>query len=349
MIDRTIAIRNVYVMMAYAFGAMRGESATQVSTESFDHLHDLLAEILVRGVGAQVKRGLHHDYATRSEELTTVRGRIDVTRTAAQRSTTRGRLACVFDEYLPDTPHNQALKAVIILLIRHGSVARTRRDALRRLLPYLDAVTSVSAGAIRWRRLTYHRANSAYRLLLGVCELVIRGLLPREDPGDMRLGSWFNEDAMSSLYERFIRQYYAVHHAQLSPGARIVAWDLDPGSESVGQLPQMRTDVSLRHGDRMLIIDAKYYKDATQTGPYGKATARSAHLYQILAYVKNADVHRNGSVSGLLLYARTDAEVQPDVDVVIQGNRVGARTLDLNRPWEDLAGQLEQLVTWLDV
>lgn len=43
------------------------------------------------------------------------------------------------------------------------------------------------------------------------------------------------------------------------------------------------------------------------------------------------DARRDGSVSGLLLYARTDAVEQPDVDVVIQGNRIGARTLDLNR------------------
>jgi 5-methylcytosine-specific restriction enzyme subunit McrC len=349
MIDRTIAIHNVYVMLAYAFRAIRSPGTDRIATERFDHLHDLLAEVLVRGAGAQVKRGLHHDYLHRSDELTTVRGRIDVARSVAARSTTRGRLVCDFDDYEPDTPHNQALKSVIVLLIRHGTVTPPRKTALRRLLPYLDAVTLVAPTSIRWERLTYHRANASYRLLLGVCELVVRGLLPTEETGSTKLASWLADDAMSSLYERFLKEYFAVHHPDFSPGASTVAWDLDqPSGVGRQQLPVMRTDVTLRRGKRTLIIDAKYYGNSMQVTPWGKATVHSANLYQILAYVKNEDVNRDGSVGGMLLYARTDAAEQPNVDVVVQGNRIGARTLDLNRPWRELAAQLEDACSWLD-
>src|SRR3954463_9768564 len=66
--DRSIAIRNVYVMMAYAFRSIRSAEAERIAAERFNHLHDLLAEILVRGVGAQVKRGIHRDYLHRSDE-----------------------------------------------------------------------------------------------------------------------------------------------------------------------------------------------------------------------------------------------------------------------------------------
>lgn len=349
MTDRTIAIRNVYVMMAYAFRAIRAAGTDHVGTESFDHLHDLFAEILVRGVGTQVKRGLHRDYRKHSDELATVRGRIDITRTAATRSTTRGRLVCEFDEYDPDTPHNQALKSAIILLIRHGDVAVHRREALRRLLPYMDAVTTVEPTAIRWNVLTYDRANAAYRLLLGVCELVVRGLLPTESPGRTKLTSWISDEAMSGLYERFLREYYALHHPELSPRASAVDWDYDDASAfNAGQLPAMRTDVTLRRGNSTLIIDAKYYGQSMQVGRWGKETVHSNNLYQMLTYTKNADVDGDGSVRGLLLYARTEAFGQPDLDVVIQGNRIGAQTLDLNQPWNHLRSQLDDVVGWLD-
>ncbi len=348
MTDRSIAIRNVYVMMAYAFRAIRSEGNDRIAAESFDHLHDLFAEILVRGVGTQVKRGLHRDYLQRSDALATVRGRIDITRTAATRSTLRGRLVCEFDEYEPDTPPNQALKSVIVLLIRHGDVAASRRDALRRLLPYLEAVKLIAPTSIRWDALTYHRANATYRLLLGVCELIVRGLLPTQDAGTIKLTSWVSDDAMSSLYERFLREYYTVHHPEFSPRASTVNWDYDDAyALGAEQLPAMRTDVTLRGGQRALIIDAKYYGRSMQVGRWGKTTVHSANLYQLLTYVNNADVNREGSVSGLLLYARTEAPGQPDLDVVIQGNRIGARTLDLNRPWEHLKGQFEDIVTWL--
>ncbi|MEW1805494.1 5-methylcytosine-specific restriction endonuclease system specificity protein McrC [Pseudarthrobacter sp. NPDC080039] len=348
MTDHSILIRNVYVMMAYAFRAIRSDGHDRIAAERFDHLHDLLAEILVRGIGAQVKRGLHRDYLQNSDEIATVRGRIDVTRTLASRSTSRGRLVCEFDEYEPDTPHNQALKSVIVLLIRQSEVAVARKDALRRLLPYLDAVTLVPPMSIRWDMLTYHRANATYRLLLGVCELIVRGLLPTQDLGTSKLTSWVSDDAMSALYERFLREYYSVHHPQLFSGAPTVDWDLDePRGQSL-QLPLMRTDVTLRNRGRTLIIDAKYYSHSMQTGAWGKATVHSTNLYQVFSYVKNEDTRRDGSVSGLLLYARTDAVEQPDLDVVIQGNRIGARTLDLNRPWEYVSAQLEDIVGWIE-
>jgi 5-methylcytosine-specific restriction enzyme subunit McrC len=68
----------------------------------------------------------------------------------------------------------------------------------------------------------------------------------------------------------------------------------------------------------------------------------------MLAYVKNSDTDQAGSVSGLLLYARTDATTQPDLDVRIQGNRLGARTLDLNTPWEEIRAELEGVLSWLE-
>lgn len=260
-----------------------------------------------------------------------------------------GRLVCEFDEYEPDTPHKRAVKSVIVLLIRNSDVGRARRDALRRLLPYLDSGASVAPTSIRWNALGYHRATANYRLLLGVCELVVRGLLPTQDSGTSRLRSWLTDDAMSSLYERFLREYYATHHPELSPMAAAVAWDFDKSAAvEVEQLHAMRTNVTLRRGARRLIIDAKYYGQPMQFGRWGKATVHSDHLYQVLAYAKNADVDHEGSISGLLLYARTNASAQPGLDVVIQGNRIGARTLDLSQPWEKLRDRLEYVVAWLD-
>ena len=38
---------------------------------------------------------------------------------------------------------------------------------------------------------------------------------------------------------------------------------------------------------------------------------------------------------------------RPDLDVVIQGNRIGAQTLDLNQPWASIAARLEEVLDWL--
>jgi len=336
-------------MMAYAFRDIHQNGQDRFASEDFDTIHDLFAEILIRGIGSQIKRGLHRDYRRRSEELATVRGRIDLTRTSAALSMVRGRVVCEFDEYDLDTLHNRILKCVMILLIRQGSVSRERQDALRRLLPCFDSVEQVAPVSIRWSQLSFSRSSAPYRMLMGTCELVIRGLLPTEDPGANSLLSWVADEQMSSLYERFLLEYFRLHHPDLSPSAAKVQWDLDgEASSGMEQLPAMYTDITLRRGGRKVIIDAKYYSESMQVSQYGKSSVRSAHIYQIHSYTKNADVGRDGSVSGMLLYANTDAGLQPDLDATIQGNRIAARTLDLNLQWDALRAQLEEITTWLD-
>ena len=59
--------------------------------------------------------------------------------------------------------------------------------------------------------------------------------------------------------------------------------------------------------------------------------------------MKNRDVDGRGNVSGLLLYARTEEAVQPDQTYSMSGNRIGVRTLDLNRDFQEIAKQLNEI------
>ena len=63
-------------------------------------------------------------------------------------------------------------------------------------------------------------------------------------------------------------------------------------------------------------------------------------MYQIFTYVKNQDVMGDGSVSGMLLYAKTDEDITPDQDFMMNGNRISVKTLDLNLEFADIVSQL---------
>lgn len=155
----------------------------------------------------------------------------------------------------------------------------------------------------------------------------------------------FSDDHMARLYERFVLSYYRTHHRDLNVNADIVNWNVDTAySSAIELLPVMRTDITLRKGDRQLIIDTKYYGEMTQKR-YGHSTVYSDHLYQIFAYVKNRDIRNDGTVSGLVLYAKANEEIVPDFDGVLCNNRFMIRTLDLNRPFEAIAAQLDHIVT----
>ncbi len=50
------------------------------------------------------------------------------------------------------------------------------------------------------------------------------------------------------------------------------------------------------------------------------------------------------TVSGMLLYARTDETIQPDNVYQMSGNQISVKTLDINREFADIATQLKAIV-----
>ena len=64
-----ILIRNIYYMLSYAFTALKQEHYKDVEREAFENIHNLFAAILAKGVGLQIKRGLHREYLPQNEEL----------------------------------------------------------------------------------------------------------------------------------------------------------------------------------------------------------------------------------------------------------------------------------------
>ena len=56
-IDKGIFIRNIYYMLTYAFQELKQNNYEEIAGEEFDEIHDLFAEILVRGISYQLKQG----------------------------------------------------------------------------------------------------------------------------------------------------------------------------------------------------------------------------------------------------------------------------------------------------
>ena len=90
------------------------------------------------------------------------------------------------------------------------------------------------------------------------------------------------------------------------------------------------------------LVDSGDYGKIMQS-QFEKKTIRSEHIYQIFSYVKNYDMTNSGNVSGMLLYAKTEEDVLPDLNIKIDNNRIMARTLDLNQRFEFISKQLDDI------
>lgn len=336
-----IRIQNIYHMLAYAFQVLREQGYRDVATEEFANTAELMAAILARGVSSQLKRGLGREYVDRTDTLSTLRGKIEVTESLKSRSMLRRQLVCSYDEFSVDTRMNRILKATMMLLAR-SNIDKEHKKELKRLLVYFGDVGDVDLAAVDWH-MRFDRNNQTYRMLMNVCWLVVKGLLQTQADGSSRLMDFLDEQRMCYLYEKFILKYYKREHPDLNAGAPCIAWALDDGFDDM--LPAMKSDIVLSKGGTVLIIDAKYYSHTTQQ-QFDKRTVHSNNLYQIFTYVKNKEeeLARAGvshEVSGMLLYARTDEDVQPDGVYQMSGNQISVKTLTLDAPFEDIRKQLD--------
>lgn len=352
---KAILIRNVFCMLSYAFQSLRHESYARVAREDFDGIEDLLAAILAAGTALQLKRGLHREYVTHAESLPVLRGKLNMPGTIRNRIQAIRKLACEYDELTADNLFNQILKTTLLCLLRTGEVSLRRKTEIKRVLVYFSEISTVDLKTIRWERLQYSRENGSYEMLMNICRLALDGMLPNTEAGPYKL-EIFKDAQMAGLYERFIREYYRQEHLGSGRGAedplrldaaggKEVAWDLteEPAEEMRALLPKMQTDVTLRRGNKVLIIDAKYYGRTLQEN-FDRQTLHSGNLYQIFSYVKNEAARCSDEVSGLLLYAKTEEAVTPDVKYKIGGNWIAAKTLDLSVEFDEIRKQLDELI-----
>ena len=336
-----IRIQNIYYMLAYAFQVLNEQSYKSIATEAFENVSELCAAILVRGVSAQVKRGLGQTYIPRTEALSSLRGKIDISGSIKTQALQRKQMVCSYDVFSVDSHMNRIIKSTMLLLL-HGDITKARKKAIRKLLVFFDGVDTLDPHSINWN-IRYNRNNQTYRMLVSICYLVIKGLLQTQSDGTTKLMNFMDEQHMHRLYEKFILEYYRREFPQISANPSQIAWTLDDGMSAM--LPVMQTDIMLAHAEKTLIIDAKYYAHTTQL-QYDRHTIHSGNLYQIFTYVKNKEAALAGQpheVSGLLLYARTDEAIYPENEYRMSGNRIGVRTLDLDADFDTIRKQLNRI------
>jgi 5-methylcytosine-specific restriction enzyme subunit McrC len=337
-----IPIRNIYYMLSYAFQVLNEQGYRKIATEQFHNVADLCAAILIKGISSQLKRGLGKEYVSKTETLSALRGKIDVSESIKTMTMLRNQLVCTYDEFSTNSRMNQIIKATVKLLM-YANISKERKKELKKQMIFFSEVTEIDLNTIDWN-IRYNRNNQTYRMLISICYLVVKGLLQTKSDGTVCLMDFLDEQRMCRLYEKFILEYYRKEHPEISANAPQISWQLD--NDMSEMLPVMQTDIMLSRGNSILIIDAKYYSHIMQT-QFDIYSIHSGNLYQIFTYVKNKEVEladKPHIISGMLLYAKTDETLLPNQTYQMSGNKISVKTLDLDCDFEKIAEQLDEIV-----
>jgi 5-methylcytosine-specific restriction enzyme subunit McrC len=338
--DKGIIIKNIYYMLTYAFQVLKQPHYDEIAAEDFENIHDLLAAILAKGVTKQLKQGLYKEYITESDNLSVLRGKLDIYRTINNKLQRKQLLSCEYDELSVNNIFNQIIKTTAFILINQYSVKEKYRKALKKAMPFFSDVDSIDPKSIKWNMLTFQKNNQNYKMLLNICCFVLDSLLLTTDKGEYKMATFLDDHRMSQLFEKFVLEYYRYHYPDLRASASQITWIVDEGI--IDYLPNMETDITLRYGEKTLIIDTKYYSRVMQVH-YGTHKFHSNNLYQIFTYVKNMDEGNTGNVEGMLLYAKTDETIARDHDYILSGSKIGIRTLDLNTSFSNISDRLNTI------
>ncbi|WP_297281994.1 5-methylcytosine-specific restriction endonuclease system specificity protein McrC [uncultured Anaerococcus sp.] len=336
-----IPISNIYYMLSYAFRILNQNDYKKIQTESFENTEDLMAAILIKAISNQLKRGLAKEYINRTENLSTLLGKIDISQSVKTQSILKKQMVCTYDEFSINCYMNKIIKSTVNLLLK-GKISKSRKKELKKLMVYFVDVDTIDLNLVNWK-MNYNRNNQTYQMMISICYLISKDLLQTNTSGSNKLMDYTDDQKMSKLYEKFILEYYKKEHPQLKSNASYISRQLDDGIDDM--LPLIKSDICLEYGNKYLIIDAKYYSHSTQIN-FDKHTVHSQNLYQIFTYVKNKDYElkdKDYSVSGLILYAKTDEDIQANNNYIMSGNRISARNIDLNLNFNEIANQLDSI------
>lgn len=340
-----IPIENIYYLFCYAWNRFEEAQSVPLGAMPSPDLPNLLARVLLHGTRAILRRGLDRGYQDFTDEIATVRGRIDLGASLQLQARCIRRLECEFDELSHDLLHNQIIKASLKRLARARTIDKELAHDLLLTAQRMPNVSDIWLERSAFARVQLHRNNAYYDFNLKVAELAFHCMLPDPGSGGFTFHDVLRDEAeMARVFELFVRNFYKAEQSEFSVLPLTIQWDAEASMTSgVGRLPSMFVDVYLRSATRRLIIDTKYYAKALQQSLYGTPSFQSGNLYQVFSYLKNAaaDVGFAGC-EGMLLYPQVGPRLRDTYQ--IQGHSLTLATINLAQPWQMIADDLIDLL-----
>lgn len=335
--NSNIPIENIYYMLAYAFNVIDLDEYTNIDTDKFSNVKDLYIEILRIGVPPLIKRELKRDYINSWDISSSIKGKIDITNSIKNNTLKNRKLYLIHDEFSEDILVNQIIKSTIMNIMKYPNIPLTTRKVFNDTLYTLKEVRTIRVNKSCWETLNLSKYSLRYNFILNVCKNLYLNLIFSEIKGNDLSITINDEQRISSLFEKFIFNFYS-RESSYKVSHPVIYWDTDNGYNE--GLPIMQTDLLLTSKRNHLIIDTKFYNQNMQSrfnNNNSEMKQISSNMYQIYTYVNN---FKSINVNGMILYAKTNNELQPDHIYKINGHKIIVKNINLNQHFSEIKRDL---------
>lgn len=271
-----VPVRSIFAMLEYAYDQKTFQLLGGLyESLSLEELYERLAEVLARRVLRRCRDGLIREYVNQTEELSVVRGSINVPRMAVRPWDVR--LECTYQEHTADIEDNQILAWTMFVIGRSGLCQPDRAlPAVRQAFRQMQSVTTfrpVSAADCVGRR--YHRLNADYAPLHALCRFFLETSGPHHEVGDRLMVPFLIN--MAQLYEQCVAAWLREH---LPLGLQLITQEpyvIDRRSGLAFAIDLVLRDTASNRA--LAVLDTKYKRvdapstdDVAQVVAYAEAT-----------------------------------------------------------------------------
>jgi 5-methylcytosine-specific restriction enzyme subunit McrC len=340
-----IPIENIYFLLCYAWNKLDEKERVNVSIDDKTELLDLFAKILINATKTLLKRGIDKNYIDHTEELTGVKGKIQISQTFKSNLLVKQRTICTFDDFSLNIISNRILVSTIYRLTRTKGLDKELKKELVALQRMLSDIDQIEITSSLFKQVRLNRNNRFYGFVMNVGQIIYDSTLPSEEQGKYKFSDFTRDDnRMNQLFEAFIRNFYRIEQQKYKTVKKeTIKWQFDnTDNESYQYLPQMETDITLENENEKIIIDAKFYRE-TMTINYDKERIKSANLYQLFSYLLNQQDNSTKTLkaTGILLYPTIETDY--DLNFKYNEHKIQIRTVNLNSNWRNISTRLKEI------
>ncbi|HEY0075270.1 MAG TPA: hypothetical protein VGB77_14315 [Abditibacteriaceae bacterium] len=182
--------------------------------DSLESFFDLFAWILARRLLNELEGGLPHHYLLHSDVLRSVRGRLDLTRQVTTLWDRHDRVACLWDEFTPDTSLMRLFKCALRFLqprVSHATTVGLVSDCLS----LLDEVSDIAPfeALAQARVMFWDRNTERFRLSHDLARRLLGGYAPALGSGSEETFVFLMD--MNKVFENYVTAVLEHHFATL--------------------------------------------------------------------------------------------------------------------------------------
>lgn len=204
-----VPITNIFKMLDYAYNLKSFQFLDGLmKCESLPDFYNRLATIFAHRILNRIQKGLYATYIKQSQELSYVRGKIDIK--TMIKYPWKPKLTCNYDNFTQDIEDNQILLWTIYIISRQEICQEKTRILIRKVYHALQGYLTLSPfTANDCINRKYNRLNQDYHCLHSLCRFFLENTTPSDEKGNYNSLPFLVN--MNQLYEKFVAAWLKQH------------------------------------------------------------------------------------------------------------------------------------------